>query len=54
MTKSLVLLFHKEDDGILFEKIVIALKARYKFVSVEELENLLLKIFMAKEKRCLQ
>ena len=43
MTKSLVLLFHKEDDGILFEKIVIALKARYKFVSVEELENLLLK-----------
>lgn len=41
MTKSLVLLFHKEDDGVLFERIVIALKARYKLVSTEELEDLL-------------
>jgi len=43
MAKSLVLVFHKEDDGPLFEKIVIALKARYSLVSAAELENLLLK-----------
>ena len=42
MAKSLVLVFHQEDDGLLFEKIVIALKARYSLVSVAELEDLLL------------
>lgn len=42
MVKSLVLVFHKEEDGPLFEKIIVALKARYKFVSAEELEDLLL------------
>lgn len=41
MAKSLVLVFHKEDDGPLFEKIIIALKTRYTLVSVAELENLL-------------
>jgi peptidoglycan/xylan/chitin deacetylase (PgdA/CDA1 family) len=43
MPRSLVLLFHKEDNGVLFERIVIALKERYNLVSVTELEDVLLK-----------
>lgn len=42
MAKSLVLVFHKEDNGPLFEKIIIALKARYTLISVEKLEDVLL------------
>jgi hypothetical protein len=34
MKKSLVLNFHKETDGLLFEKIIIALKKRYKLVDL--------------------
>lgn len=41
MEKSLVLVFHKEDNGPLFEKIIIALKKRYHLVSIQELEQLL-------------
>ena len=43
MAKSLVLIFHKEEDGPLFEKIILALKARYSLVSAAELEALLMK-----------
>ena len=43
MAKSLVLVFHKEEDGALFEKIILALKARYNLVSAAALEGLLLK-----------
>ena len=43
MAKSLVLVFHKEDDGALFEKIIIALKARYNLVSAADLEDILFK-----------
>ena len=43
MAKSIVLVFHKEDDGPLFEKIIVALKARYKLVSAAELKDLLVK-----------
>ena len=42
MSKPLVLTFHKEEDGPLFEKIIIALKAGYRLVSIEQLEMLLL------------
>jgi peptidoglycan/xylan/chitin deacetylase (PgdA/CDA1 family) len=42
MGKSLVLIFHKEENGPLFEKIIIALKAKYRLVSADELEELLL------------
>lgn len=42
MSKSLVLYFHDEVDGDLFEKVIIALKARYQLVSAPELEALLL------------
>ncbi len=42
MSKGLVLVFHKEDDGKLFEQIIIALKARYSLVSLEQLETLLI------------
>lgn len=42
MAKSLVLVFHKEENGPLFEKTIIALRARYNLVSAAELENLLL------------
>lgn len=42
MGKSLVLIFHKEEDGPLFEKIIIALKARYTLVTLEQLEQLLI------------
>lgn len=41
MGKSLVLLFHKEENGPLFEKIILALKRRYRLVSVHELELLI-------------
>lgn len=43
MAKSLVLVFHKEENGPLFEKIIVALKARYNLVSAAQLEDLLLK-----------
>jgi peptidoglycan/xylan/chitin deacetylase (PgdA/CDA1 family) len=42
MAKSLVLVFHKEENGPLFEKIIIALKARYTLVPVAQLKDLLL------------
>jgi len=42
MGKSFVLIFHKEENGQLFEKIIIALKARYKLLSLEQLEELLI------------
>ena len=41
MGKSLVLNFHKEENGQLFEKIIIVLKAKYSLVSTNELEQLL-------------
>ncbi|MEO6542019.1 MAG: polysaccharide deacetylase family protein, partial [Ferruginibacter sp.] len=41
MGKSLVLVFHKESNGPLFEKIIVALKTRYRLVSIHELEQLL-------------
>jgi len=40
MHKNFVLVFHKENNGQLFEKIIIALKARYRLVSIAELEEL--------------
>lgn len=43
MAKSVVLVFHKEEDGLLFEKIIVALKERYTLVSASDLEDLLLK-----------
>jgi peptidoglycan/xylan/chitin deacetylase (PgdA/CDA1 family) len=42
MGKSIVLVFHKEENGQLFEKIILALKARYELVSLIRLEELLL------------
>lgn len=42
MGKSLALVFHKEENSAMFEKILIALKARYRLVSAAELEELLL------------
>lgn len=42
MAKGIVLNFHNEENGALFEKIIIALKPRYQLVSIEELEQLLL------------
>ncbi|MEO6254010.1 MAG: polysaccharide deacetylase family protein [Ferruginibacter sp.] len=41
MGKSMVLVFHKENNGPLFEKIIVALKTRYRLVSIHELEQLL-------------
>lgn len=41
MAKGLVLVFHKEEDSSLFEKIILALKARYSLVSADQLELLL-------------
>jgi peptidoglycan/xylan/chitin deacetylase (PgdA/CDA1 family) len=41
MGKSLVLVFHKEENGPLFEKIILALKSKYSLVSAVELENLI-------------
>lgn len=40
MGKSLVLVFHKVDNESLFEKIIIALKKRYRLLSIQELETL--------------
>ena len=42
MPKPVVLVFHQEKDGALFEKIILALRARYTLVSLAELEGLLL------------
>ena len=42
MAKSLVLVFHKEENGPLLEKIIIALKASYRLVLAAALEDLLL------------
>ncbi len=41
MRKNIVLVFHKENDGLWFEKVVIALKAKYRIISLEELEQVL-------------
>lgn len=41
MHKSFVLLFHKEENGRLFEKIIVALKRRYRLVSLQELEQMI-------------
>lgn len=41
MGKSFVLLFHKEENGPLFEKIILALKRRYRLVSLEVLEQMI-------------
>lgn len=41
MKKSIILNFHNEENGALFEKIILALKARYRLVSIEELARLL-------------
>lgn len=38
----MVLYFHDEVDGTLFEKIILSLKARYQLVSAAELETILL------------
>ncbi len=42
MAKGLVLVFHKEDDGVLFEQILLALKSGYSLVTAAELEQVLL------------
>ena len=42
MAKGIVLYFHNEVNEVLFEKIILALKARYRLVSAEELEERLL------------
>jgi peptidoglycan/xylan/chitin deacetylase (PgdA/CDA1 family) len=41
MAKGLVLVFHKEENGQLFESIILALKAKYTLVSLLKLESLL-------------
>ncbi len=41
MAKGLVLAFHKEENSELFERIILALKARYSLVSASRLEQLL-------------
>lgn len=38
----MVLYFHNEEDGVLFEKIILALKSRYQLVSAVALEQLIL------------
>ncbi|MBK8610334.1 MAG: polysaccharide deacetylase family protein [Chitinophagaceae bacterium] len=42
MAKSIVLIIHEVENGQMFEKILVALKARYTLVSISELEDLLL------------
>ena len=42
MSKGLVLYFHRENDGAMFERIIIALKQRYQLVSLPVLEELML------------
>ena len=41
MSKSLVLNFHNVQDGVLFEKIILALKSRYQIVSLQQLNEML-------------
>lgn len=41
MAKGLALIFHKEEDSGLFEKIILALKNRYLLVSANQLEQLI-------------
>lgn len=41
MRKGLVLVFHQEENGQLFESIIVALQKRYRLVSIGELEQLL-------------
>ena len=48
MSKSLVLVFHKEENAMMFERVILALKSRYKLVSVEELEELVIHKKMVK------
>ena len=43
MGKGLVLIFHKEENSRLFEKIVLSLKNNYLIVSANQLEQLLIK-----------
>ncbi|MBN8698312.1 MAG: polysaccharide deacetylase family protein [Chitinophagales bacterium] len=42
MSKGIALIFHKEEDGNLFEQILLVLKAGYSLVTATELEQLLL------------
>ena len=42
MGKSLILNFHNEINGALFERIILALRSRYQLISLEQLEQLLL------------
>lgn len=41
MSRGIVLIFHKEEDSGLFEKIILALKDRYSLVSANQLEQLI-------------
>lgn len=41
MGKGIVLYFHTEENEVLFEKIILALKSRYRLVSAAQLEELL-------------
>lgn len=41
MGKSLVLVFHKEQNGLLFEKTILALRKKYTLVSAPQLEELM-------------
>jgi peptidoglycan/xylan/chitin deacetylase (PgdA/CDA1 family) len=41
MAKGLALIFHKEEDSGLFEKIILALRTRYSLVSANQLEQLI-------------
>ena len=42
MGKGIVLYFHNEENEVLFEQIILALKSRYKIVSTAQLEELLI------------
>ncbi len=42
MSKGIVLIFHKEEDSGLFEKIILALKEQYSLISAYQLEQLIL------------
>lgn len=42
MAKSIILNFHSEQDGPLFERIILSLRSKYQLVSTEQLEQLLL------------
>jgi peptidoglycan/xylan/chitin deacetylase (PgdA/CDA1 family) len=41
MSKGLVLNYHKEEDAGIFEKMIIALKKKYRLLTLEELEKVL-------------